>query len=924
MKKSLIWRFSIIALVLAGWGFSLFPLKDRPFTQVLRQEAQEQMQGRADRGELTGQLLTDNLAALDEIIAEAKKRATDRTAASCVLIDAAERQIDLRDYFPVPDKPKADNEAVLAFLASTHGAAAEGEGLFAVLEKAAQNSDVALEKIIASGRQALASPPPSIERMIIAGAEAREVPLYTFLGLYKKPHASNKEIAAYVRRRARGKLRLGLDLRGGTEFVIAFDPEKATDYPAEELRDQIIEIIRNRIDQMGVLEPEIKGVGASTISIKVPSVDPGEVEPYRKLIKASAKLEFRMVHDNSAAFASGAEEPPRDYERMLLKSSRPDREDEVVWVKLRAERVTGEHLSGAYPDMDEFGNYRIAFQFDNRGAKLFYDLTSANVEKRMGIVLDGTLYSAPVIRSAISGSGVIEGGFTGEEAKQLSVVMRSGNLPVDIDIQGEFSTNPTLGSDTVKSGITAGFWGLAIVAAFLLVYYMQSGLIALVALTANVLLVLGTMPILDATITLPGIAGMILTIGMAVDANVLIFERMREELGVGKSVATAVKNGYSKALSTIIDANLTTFFVALILMKFGSGPIRGFAVTLSIGILASMFTALFMTRTIFDLLVHTDVIKKLPMRSLLKPTEWRFLDARSLAALLSGFLIIGSLVAFGVRRNNALSVDFTGGAAITYTYKDKVPAAKIGQHLTEVGYPGARATYKSSAVEETQLLEIVLPQDLPRDGNPAGELERQLNGKFGAGNFTQGTANAIGGLVGKRFKIQACWSMFWALIVIVVYISFRFEFGYALGAVAALAHDVIIGAGIFLMANFGDRQISLTVIAGLLTIIGYSLNDTIVVFDRVRENLELHKNSKFFDLLNISLNQTLSRTLLTSLTTLFVVVTLYLFGGGAINDFALIMMLGIIVGTYSSIFVATPVLILWHRRQEAKTAPASA
>ena len=351
-----------------------------------------------------------------------------------------------------------------------------------------------------------------------------------------------------------------------------------------------------------MVEAQIQPIGPSTISLKIPSIDADDVHRYRKIVQATAKLDFRVVHENNSSLVNqeGSPDfsPPIAFERMVLAPGANSQEDqEILYVKRIPESIGGRHVKRAFRNMNEFGSHSVSLEFNLEGAKLFHEATLKYVNRRLAIVLDGTVYSAPNINEPIPGGRAeISGTFTQEEAENLSVVLRCGNLPVPISIQGEFSTDPTLGRDSVKSGAYAAVAGLILVTVFMIIYYLTAGIIADLALAANILLVLGTLTIAGATITLPGIAGIVLTIGMAIDANVLIFERIREELANKKSLGNAVQLGYNRAFVTIIDANLTTLFAAAILYWCGSGPIRGFAVTLTFGIFASLFTALFMTR----------------------------------------------------------------------------------------------------------------------------------------------------------------------------------------------------------------------------------------------------------------------------------------------------------------------------------------
>ncbi len=842
MKNSVPGRLFVIFIILLGWWYSLYPINDRPFYDVLREEIN--------------------------------------------------RDTDVNEI---------EN----------------------IIKKAQE-----IEKIKAA--EGLAMSPAKAVKL---AASDLKVNLRDFISIYNQPKASNDVVINFVRRKAAGKIRLGLDLKGGTEFIIAFDEEEFKKNEPEkeitEAQQEIIEILRNRVDQSGIVEAEIKPIGPSTISLKIPSIDTDDIQKNRELIQRTAKLDFRLVHEDSATLVSNEKNedfvPPAAYERMeMANSSDAETPTQILYIKRIPESVGGKHILRAFPNVNQFGSYSVSLEFNTEGARLFHDVTSANTGRRLAVVLDGTVYSAPNINEPIAGGRAeISGSFSSEEATDLGVVLRCGNLPVDISIEGEFSTDPTLGRDSVESGKNASICGLVAVIIFMVIYYRTAGIVATIALTANILLVLGTLTIAGATITLPGIAGIVLTIGMAVDANVLIFERIREELDNKKSTPNAIHTGYNRAFITILDANLTTLFTALILYKFGSGPIRGFAVTLSIGILASLFTSLFMTRAIFDLFIWMDKLKNLNLSPWFTVKNVKFLNFRKLTSLASVILIVILAALMTGRGKSALSVDFTGGSAITFNYSNEISPSKIKEVLNKNDYKDTRVAYKASAQQETRLLEIVLGGVVQKDKDVKTDIRDLLNKDFPAAELSGGSEKRIGALVGNQFMKQAIYAAIWALVTIIMYITIRFEFSYALGAVAALAHDVVICTGLFLIANLGERQISLPVIAALLTIMGYSLNDTIVVFDRIRENFGLVKNMSVKELVNLSLNQTFSRTVLTSFTTLLVIIILYVFGGGAINDFALVMLIGVIIGTYSSIFIATPVMMFFRDRKEKGSAVTS-
>ena len=885
MKQSLIWRFVVIVLVLAAWVWSLFPLQEKPFLQTFRNLSEPQLE------EYREELKTseEEIASLEkelERIEDEDSEAYEELQASLEEIrtqsETAQRRLEQYKRILSETKRELEKDDTLA--------------PYIALRSAARGDD--------------AYPP---------------VQLNHFINVPTQPNASNNLVLSHVRGKSAGKLKLGLDLRGGTEFVLGFDPDNVPKgRQPERVRDQIIEILRNRVDSLGVVEPEIKPIGPAAISLRMPSVSENEKADIRASIKQTANLTFHLVHENSdqlvQQFRQNPEEftAPAGYKYYEMETVHQGQvETQGLFLKKRAERIRGEDVKSAVATFDEFMNHTVDLTFNDTGAAAFADVTSENVGRRLAIVLDGKVYSAPVIKDAITaGRAQISGSFTPEEAQRLAGVIESGNLPVSINIDSEFGTDPTLGKDSIRSGTLAALIGLAAVVVFMIIYYRLAGVIAVAALTANIFLVLGTLTLTGATITLPGIAGIVLTIGMAVDANVLIFERIREERQNGKSIGNAVKSGYSRAFVTILDSNLTTLLTALILLRFGTGPIRGFAVTLSIGIVASMFTALFMTRAIFDLLLYRGWLTTISMAQLLHKPDYKFLNLRKIAMMASAVVVVLSLGTWLVRGRDTLSIDFAGGTAITFRMSSDQQApsvADVRDTLQAENFGDAQIGYKYSAGTEGKLLEVVLPEvhtDRTQFTQKNATLQAVLNRSFPEAGFSQVQTNSVGNLVGAQFQRKAFFAALFAAIGIIIYISFRFELAYGIAAVIALLHDVFIAIGIYVLAG---RELSLPVVAALLTIMGYSLNDTIVVFDRIREDISLHKGRNYFDIVNLSINQTLSRTVLTSLTTLFVVLILFLFGGGAINDFALVMLIGVLVGTYSSIFVASNIIATWHK-----------
>ncbi|NLF15889.1 MAG: protein translocase subunit SecD [Lentisphaerae bacterium] len=895
MKRSLVWRWVLTIGVLAGWVAALFPLRDRDFMVTFERLAKAGVSKLEAKAEATQAAAASSQAALEAI----KDTASDAYK--------AQESSHLR--------VKAEADAAAAALKAYQDMLARAEAM------RQENPELAQYR--------------SIEQASRGDETHARVRLSDVISVPGLPTASNKRVIKFVRDKAAGKLRLGLDLQGGTEFVISFseDEAKAKEKDIVQVRDQIIEILRNRLDMMGLVEPEIKPVGNNTISVRMPTLSEGAKSDIREVLKQQANLQFYLVDPNNDAKVAEYRANPSSFRpspgfRYAELESERDGEviTDVIFIKKTAEALDGGEVSRAQPVPSQFGNWwSISLEFKGRGARQFARITTDNVNERLAIVMDGKVYSAPNINEPITGGQAeITGNFGFEEARRLAGVIESGNLPVNIQIDSEFGTDPTLGADSVRSGIWAGLAGLAMVVVFMIGYYRLAGVIAVVALLMNTALTLGTMTLLRATITMPGIAGMILTIGMAVDANVLIFERIREELRNGKTIGNAIESGYARAFVTIFDSNITTLLTAVILYNAGTGSVRGFAVTLGIGIVASMFTAIFVTRVIFDTMLSRGTMKTLRMNALRWFTDCNYdiLAWTKPAITISVILCVVALIAGIGRGRSALSIDFSGGTEVGYeVLGTEPPVAAVRDALVGLGHPAARVGYKFSGAAGLRMLEIVLPRTATdaTDSLDLGAIEEALTQKFPEAKLKQVQTNSVGNLVGAQFQMRAFLATLLSFLGIVLYVSFRFELAYGIAAVVALVHDVLVAGGLYLLFGWftGGRQISLTVVAALLTIIGYSINDTIVTFDRVRESLALQREKTYKEIINLSINQTLSRTFLTSFTTLMPVVTLLIFGGGTINDFALVMTIGVIVGTYSTVFVASAIIQAWHKPNRA-------
>ena len=916
-------------------------------------------------------------------------------------------------------------------------------------------------------------------------------------------------------------LKLGIDLAGGTNLV--YEVQKVDGKRVNDaVMDNMVGAVIIRINPSGQEEITVRQVGADRIEVIVPGKDPATVDEIKRRIVRLGTLEFYIpAHEtaDSAIVQRGRALSPGTTELVdgggnviakwlpaFLKNNEPqflersdvvrrtvkdlrstgtggeeeyETEEYLMLVDPEEQRVSGQFLTSASTSIDQQnGGQVVLFRFDQQGAYRFGQLTGryrprdGQPDRGLAIVLDGRVQSAPTIRETITSNGSISGNFTAAEARELTDVLNAGALEVPINPKplSEATIDPTLGEDVRNKGIQAIMIAAASVVGFMLLYYRSAGLIAIVCLVMNLVLVLSTMMLIEATFTLPGLAGLVLTIGMAVDANVLIFERIREEQRRKASLRMSIRNGFSKAFSTIIDANLTTLLTAVILFTIGTDQVRGFAVTLFIGIVMSMFTALFVSRTIFEIAEMKGWIKKLSMFSFVGETDWDFVGKRTVAAVLSVLLIAGGLGVFFTRGTNNYDIDFTGGTMVTFQLTESAEPDEVRNILAtqfDDNFTVERLTLAGETPDEsgihfrlrtaetdskaTEDSELSAEERVSRKVNAAFEtaddmklrkvsmtftdvepvvieedddsLEAGRNRRFNGGRVSDVTfsgevplgtisdnlavafselgpseesryqdasslfgidglkgsgtemaargvrkyeqvrirtldvvsaedleaaltsmqtrldasplfdeVNTFASAIASEMKQSAIMAVIVSLLAIVGYIWFRFQrITFGLAAVVALTHDVLIVLGMVALASWAsgnpvgqammltDFRINLPMVAAFLTIVGYSLNDTIVVFDRIREvrgkNPDLNA-----EIVNTSLNQTLSRTLLTSLTTFIVVMILYVIGGEGIHGFAFCLTLGVLVGTYSSVYVASPVLIWLMNRNTSQTA----
>lgn len=791
------------------------------------------------------------------------------------------------------------------------------------------------------------------------------------------------------------KLKGGIDLIGGSSFIVKIKPgldDENNPIPVNPgAIEQVKTTLSKRLSNSGLSDTLMQPLGNDRLIIEMPGVGQERRDEIRETIEKTARLLLKEVHPDSTrlipAIEGGQPIPPgyKVYPQRLT-----DEEGNIIGetkILLKSKNIVGgDSIQDAQPDPQQIGVVQVLLNDD--GGRRVQEVTSKMRHKidQMAIVFDGLVLSAPTVQTTLSRNFIVTGLDGKKEARELSEAL-DNPLKNPLDILSERNVTPRYGQEVIRQGVTAAIAGLGLTLVFVILYYRFAGLVALAGLFVNLLILFGAMAMFGATFTLPGIAGIILTIGVAVDANVLIYERLREEMASGKSLGNALKAAYEKAFSAIFDANITTLLTALILLWRASDQMKGFAITLTIGILSSMFAALLVTRVLFFWGSDTRVLKKLSFMNLIPEKTIRFMEMRKIAFMISGLLLIGSLVIMGTKQKSALGIDFLGGSIVniqlnadqslsTDEVRDSISDLTLKKNVTvqveqPVGSEGDLVSIKC-ATEDLEQVQAELRKDIPllskvsgkvvkytiitdegptkeavetalkelgiegaeTNLRPAGEKNRSLLSigvseeaaktlpaslaeKFPSLEKAAESTNyevvvdseSISASLGDEFFYNSLWALGIGLLAVLIYISLRFEFSFAIGAFAALFHDILIAIGIVIL--FGT-ELSLIHVGAFLTIAGYSINDTIVVFDRLRETLR-SKRGDVASVMNFAINATLSRTILTSVTTFVAVLVLWIFGGSALKDFSFAIMIGVVVGTYSSIFIAAPVVYLWSK-----------
>ncbi len=735
----------------------------------------------------------------------------------------------------------------------------------------------------------------------------------------KNRRKRNEILLGELLKNSQGKVKLGLDLKGG--IAITFKVNETDLDPNQVVRDdqlsRAVEILRKRVDGLGVAEPIIRLKGNNRIEVQMPGISTKDNPNIIDVIGKPAKLEFCEV--NRTANPGNTPETPLGYVPMIedRENSRTGEVSEIAYYVKRPPAMTGDIIDEAYAAPNEFGGYRVLLRFTSEGGNTFANVTRMIAEKnqstgsigQMAIILDGKLYSAPTVQQEIRGGAEITGRFSQREALELANVLNNP-LKVGLEYDEIYEVGPSLAEDARDASITAFQIGAFLVVIFMILYYVSAGLVAVISVGINIVIVFGTLSSLGATVTLPGVAALVLTIGMAVDANILIFERIREELRAGKQLSTSLITGYQKALSTIVDANVTTLITAGILIWMGTGPVKGFGVTLAIGILASMFCALVVSRAMLELLVNTGMVKKMMVKSFLKTTQIPFLNFRKPAFFCSWAVVLIGLSSIIINKDHIYGTDFTGGEELILKFEQKLTSQQVAEVAVANDLGEVNSLYQTTIGQGHENLKVTTRVDMGERVLAALQAAHPNAGLELVGKTT------ISASVGDEVKWSAVKSISLALVFILFYVAVRFEFGYGVGAVVATVHDILMSIGLYVLLGslgIGSGQFSAPMVAAVLMIIGYSLNDTIVVFDRIREELTLNPGMILRGVINLAINRTLGRTLLTSLTTLLATSALYLWGAGVVIDFALVFIIGIFTGTFSSIFIASPVFFWYHK-----------
>lgn len=710
-----------------------------------------------------------------------------------------------------------------------------------------------------------------------------------------------------------------------------------------------LKVIRERLDTFGLAQPIISMQGKDRIVVQMPGIsDPDKLID---MLKRLAQLEFRLAHSNygsstdpmdglldefgdlrpDAIVPLGHEILPYKFGELNQETGQVTYTEGLILVEKNV-RLDGENLRAANVIRDQFdldNPIKVSIQFNNEGSKIFRDITTESAEKAqrgenprsLAIALDGVVRSAPRMQTIITGgSAVIEGGFSFQEAQDLSLLLKAGSLRAPLMVESKQAVGATLGTESIFAGVKALGLGALVVIFFMVLYYGTAGVISVFALVLNVLIILAALSLADATLTLSGIGGILLTIGMAVDANVLIYERMREELDSGRTLRQAISVGFDRAFAVILDSNLTTLTAALVLLQFTEGSVRGFALTMTFGLVANLFTGLTVTYTLCSLWFQWRNGLSLGKLRIFAKTKFDFIRTRVVTLPLAIAFLVGSLIYIGTPGLLSFGVDFEGGLLTEVRFEEATTEPKIRAMLGEAGLEGERVQSVAGTNDyliRVKMLEVDDGRGGLRTSLPETEaaLKQGLATAFGDGGTEIVKSTSFGAETGQGFRNMAGLVVVLAALAILVILWVRFELVFGAAAVFALLHDLtvtIVGVSLW------GVDISLDVVAALMVMLGFSVNDSIVVFDRVRENLRRSTDMTFREVCNVSMNQSLSRTMITSGTAILAIVVMFFVGGEGLRPFAKVLLLGTVFGTLSSVFIATPAVYWWNEKRKGK------
>lgn len=719
-------------------------------------------------------------------------------------------------------------------------------------------------------------------------------------------------------------IKLGIDLQGGSEFVVKLEPGKNDDGSVRKVSEsdvqQAISILEKRLSPTGEKDLSLQPEGTDRIVVQMPGISSAEVRDVRDKIQQVAHLEFRRVHPDSAAkleqikARGGIQEP--GWVEMKYREPERDRSGKIIATSELVKDLPdleGDIVANAYRVVDAEGN-KVVLKLNSAGAKRFDELAELHYGKQMAIIVDGLIHSAPSLRSKhYGGTAEISGGggkgFSPEEADTLATLLNNP-LRNPMKILSESSVSSAYGQSSIDQGKWVGIAALIITTLFMFFIYRFAGFVAIIGLLINMAILFGAMSLFGFTLTMPGIAGLVLTIGMAVDANVLIYERLREEMEAGKTLAAALEAAYEKAFTAIADSNITTLISAVILFLISGGLVKGFAVTLMIGLLSSMVGALIVTRVIFMWIVDKGILQKIHTTRIIPDKVFDILSSAPKFIIASLVITAISFITIGVKGSASFGIDFRGGGRVDVVLKPgkNIADGELDAIFKGLKQPGGGDIGTYYIQRKTDPTSGALNLGIRCEEKSGPVLEEAVNAKW-KNDIIAGTSIAtVGSVVGSEAAKTSLWAMGIALIAIFAYLMMRYEFAFALGAIIALFHDVLMVPGLCVL--FG-QELSIIHVGALLTIAGYSINDTIVVFDRIRETIQSGSGGSMRELMNEAICKTLSRTLLTGPTALAPMIVLLFLGNPAMLEFAMPITIGVLLGTYSSIFIASP-LVLWY------------